>query len=227
MAPSQFMNVLGPGSRRPVRTVVAVLALAAVIALLTFPAWRFVAAQTKLTRDPGRLVPEFALRDVRTGQLHRLSDHEQHVVVVVFCSTHWPMANTYLPRLSAYAAAGEMRKVDYVAISTGASESADDVVEQARALRVRFPVLFDPRNRVADMLSAEQLGEALVIDGHGRLRYRGAIDDQFGSEPPRGQPGHNYLLDAIDAVIAGKAVSPESTPVPGPPIERVGRSAAQ
>jgi len=197
------------------------VALIVAIALGAIPVWKFVAAATKLSRDPGQFAPDFALRDVRTGQLHRLSDHEAHVVVIIFCGTHWPLAETYLPRLSAYSADGEMRKVDYLAINANASESDEDAVDQARARRVRFPILKDPKNRVADLFSAERIGEVLVIDRHGRLRYRGAIDDQFSSEPPRDKPSQNYLLDAIDALLTGKPVSPEMTAVAGPQIERI------
>jgi peroxiredoxin len=201
-----------------VLTVMLVLASAAAAAM---PAWKFVAGGTKLGREPGQVVPDFALPDVRTNQLHRLSDHQAQVVVIVFCGTHWPMAQTYLPRLSAYAADGEMRRIDFVAINSNAGEQIEETVEQARALRVRFPVLKDPENRVADLLAAECLGEVLVIDRHGRLRYRGAIDDQLNLEPAQSQPTRHFLLDAIDAVLAGKAVSPGMTPVAGPRIERI------
>jgi hypothetical protein len=202
------------------RAAILAVSLAAAATFAAIPAWKLATAGTRLARTPGQIVPDFALRDVRTGQVHRLSDHETHVVVIIFCGTHWRTAATYLPRLSAYSADGEMRKVDYIGINANASESVDDAVEQARTLRVRFPILKDPENRVADLLAAERIGEVLVIDSHRRLRYRGTVDDQPDSAHPTKQPSRNYLLDAIDAVIAGKVVSPESTPVVGPEIER-------
>jgi hypothetical protein len=210
-------GIVGPKSTRAV-TIALALVIAAGLAAI--PAWKFAAAQTKVSRTPGQAVPDFGLRDVRTGHVLRLSDHQAHIIVVVFSGSRWRFADTYLPRLSAFAADGEMHKVYYVAINADASDTVDDAVDQARALRVRFPMLKDSENRVADLLSAERLGEALVIDASGRLRYRGAIDDQFSSEPPRDKPSCNYLLNAIDAVIAGKAVSPDLTPVAGPAISR-------
>ncbi len=208
-------------SRWAVSAFVLALGLASTAALVVIPAWKFVDAGTKLKRAPGEVVPDFALVDVRTGQLHRLSDQEAQVNVIIFCGAHWPMAQTYMPRLAAYSAAAEFRHVDFVAINSNASETIEETVEQARNLRVRFPTLKDPKNRVADLLAAERVGEALVIDRHGRLRYRGAIDNQFSSDPAQDQPTRNYLLDAIDAVIAGQPVSPDMTPVEGPPIERI------
>ena len=51
-----------------------------------------------------------------------------------------------------------------------------------------FPILKDTDNRVADQLLAERTCEALLIDDRGRLRYRGAIDDQYGLGTRRDQP---------------------------------------
>jgi peroxiredoxin len=200
---------------------------AIVAALLLVPAclmrigWDFVASGKKLARVPGQVVPDFALPDARTGQLHRLSDDECEATVIVFCGTQWHPARTYIPRLEKYSIAGENRGVQFLIINSDAGESTGDVAKQARELGAAFPVLKDEDNRVADLLAAERVGEALVIDHNGRLRYRGAIDDQFDSDPPRDKPSRNYVLDVIDAVLAGRPVTTESTPVPGPPIKRV------
>jgi peroxiredoxin len=208
---------------RPSRAFVVATALSMAVAIGATPVWKLVAGGgvTKVKRQPGQVVPDFALRDVRTGQPHRLSDHQARAVVIVFCGTRWQLAGTYLPRLSLFSADGEMRKVDYIAVNANTNESDDDVTAQARTLHVRFPMLKDPDSRVADLLSAEMQGEALVIDDHGKLRYRGAIDDQFNSEPPLEKPTQNYLLDAVDAVLRGKAVSRELTRVEGRAIERI------
>ena len=131
-------------------------------------------------RKPGQIVPEFQLVDARTGQLNRLSDHRGDVVVIVFVGTSCPVGDLYMPRLIELASLYESRAVDFLAINSNDSESIEEVAEHARRSRVTFPVLKDTENRVADRLLAERTCEALVIDAAGRLRYRGAIDDQYG-----------------------------------------------
>jgi len=173
-----------------------------------------------LDRGPGQVVPDFAIRDARTGQLDRLSEHRGRVVVIVFTGTNCPIGELYMPRLSNLARVLEMRDVDFLAINSNASESIEDIAEHARRTRVTFPVLKDPENRVADQLVAERTCEALVIDRQGTLRYRGAIDDQYGLGARRDGPERNYLVDAIESVLAGRAVSPATTQVVGCPIER-------
>jgi len=173
-----------------------------------------------LDRGPGQVVPDFAIRDARTGQLHRLSEHRGRVVAIIFTGTNCPIGELYMPRLSDLARVLEMRDVDFLAINSNASESIEDVAEHARRSRLTIPVLKDPNNRVADQLLAERTCEALVIDRRGRLRYRGAIDDQYGPGTRRDGPEHNYLVDAIESVLAGREVSPATTHVVGCPIER-------
>lgn len=171
-------------------------------------------------RATGQVVADFAIRDVRTGQLHGLADHRGRVLAIVFTGTVCPIGELYLPRLNAMSKRYENRGADFLAINSNASESTEEVVEHARQNALLFPVLKDPENHVADLLLAERTCEALVIDGSGRLRYRGAIDDQYAQGSRRDQPANNYLEQALDAVLAGKPVSPEMTQVVGCPIER-------
>ena len=184
-------------------------------------AWLLNRERGLVDRKPGQVVPDFAIPDVRTDQLHSLSQHRGQVVVIVFTGTACPVGELYMPRLSVIAQAFEMRDVDFLAINSNASDTAEDVAEHARRARVTFPVLKDLENRVADQLLAERTCEALVIDGRGRLCYRGAIDDQYELGTRRESPEHSYLVDAIQSVLAGREVTPATTPVVGCPIERV------
>jgi hypothetical protein len=82
-------------------------------------------------------------------------------------------------------------------------------------------VLNDPVNLVADLTLAERTCEVLVIDGRARLRYRGAIDDQYGRGTRKPAPTKSYLAAALDAVLAGKPVETAATPVVGCLLDRV------
>jgi peroxiredoxin len=219
-------KILPPGARsglgRPpynLRWTIPFLCLLALFAGVAI--WRSSSHGTILVRKPGQFVPAFELIDVRTHQLNRLSDHRGYAVVVVFVGTSCPVGDLYLPRLIELAKSYDSRAVVFLAINSNESESIDEIAEHARRAGVTFPVLKDPENRVADQLLAERTCEALVIDPAGRLRYRGAIDDQYGLGSRRDSPTHDYLKDAIDAVIDGRIVSPNLTHVVGCPIERM------
>jgi peroxiredoxin/mono/diheme cytochrome c family protein len=204
--------------RRINRVVIPLLALFALVAGVLF--WHFCPRHTTLARKPGQFVPDFQLIDVRTRLPNRLSDHRGNVVVVVFVGTNCPVGDLYMPRLVELAGLYETRAVDFLAINSNESESIDEIAEHGRRSGVTFPILKDPENRVADQLLAERTCEALVIDAAGRLCYRGAIDDQYGLGARRDSPARDYLKDAIDSILAGRAIVPDLTHVVGCPIER-------
>ena len=203
--------LVGPRSIR--RMILLALSATALI-------WVVNNRQPRLDRRPGQVIPGFELVDARTGLLYRLSDYRGKVLVIVFAGTSCPVGDLYMPRLVELARHYESRGVQFLAINSNDSESTEDVADHARRSGVCFPVLKDADNRVADQLLAERTCEVLLIDRLGGLRYRGAIDDQYGLGTRRDTPVHHYLTDGIDAVLAGRRVSTEMTQVVGCPIER-------
>jgi peroxiredoxin len=203
---------------RTAKAALYVTALTAVVGLLA--GVRCLVASRAIGSQIGQVLPDFGLVDVRTCHLHRLSDHEGRVVVIIFTGARSALDDANLPRLSALSAASELRRIDFIAINSDASESIEEVAEHARRLRVTFPVLKDPANRVADLLGARNLYEVLVIDDRRRVRYRGAIEGQIEPATSGGRAPRHYLALALDAVLAGRPVSPERTAVMGEAIER-------
>ncbi|NIR37958.1 MAG: hypothetical protein GWN07_09875, partial [Actinobacteria bacterium] len=54
------------------------------------------------------------------------------------------------------------------------------IAAHARRYGFNFPVLRDPRNRLADRLDARSTPHAFLFDDDLRLRYKGEIDNGFG-----------------------------------------------
>ncbi len=199
------------------RTIVWFILLGLIAAALI---WVSLDRRTSLDRRPGQIIPEFELVDARTGQINRAADYRGRVLVIVFVGTSCPVGDLYMPRLHELALRYESRNVDFLGINSNESDSIEDVADFARRSGAVFPIVKDTDNRAADLLLAERTCEALVIDGQGRIRYRGAIDDQYGLGKRRNRPVHQYLSDAIEAVLAGRRVSTDMTQVLGCPIER-------
>jgi hypothetical protein len=70
---------------------------------------------------------------------------------------------------------------------------------------------------VADQYVALTTPHFFVIDEQGILRYQGALDDVTFRKPT---PTHNYLHDAVEAVVAGARPQPAETPAYGCAIVR-------
>jgi hypothetical protein len=142
-------------------------------------------------------------------------------VVVVFAGIDCPVGNLYMPRLVELARRYEGRGVGFVALYPNAHETAEQVAEHARRHGVGFAVARDEGNRVADAWRVERIGEVVLLDGGGRVRYRGAIDDQFARGAFKAEPSRHYLAEALEAVLTGRAVEVGVTAVVTCPIERV------
>jgi peroxiredoxin/mono/diheme cytochrome c family protein len=167
----------------------------------------------------GYKVDDFTLEDT-AGKSHKLKDYrDRKAVVVVFLGTQCPINNAFLPRLAELHKTYADKGVQFLAVNSNRNDTPQRVAEHAKENKVPFPVLKDRGNVVADNFRAERTPEAFVLVG-GKVVYRGRIDDQFGYRHRRDEPTTHELADALDDVLAGKAVRVAVTEVEGCLISR-------
>lgn len=170
----------------------------------------------------GQRFRDFTLRDVATGKDVSLYGYRGKVAVVLaFLGTDCPVGDLYAPRLEEIAREFGPKGVQVLGINANAGETAEQAAAHARKFGLGFPVLEDEGNQVADRAQAERTCEVLVLDGVARIRYRGAIDDQYGFGTRKDAPSRHFLRDALTAVVRGRAVETEATPVVGCLLDRV------
>ncbi len=204
-------------SSRSLRGPVAALMIGAAAVATAGPA----TDEADLTRLVGQRVEDFALTDATTGQPVRLHDFEgKSAAVLVFTGVGCPIGDLYMPRLVDLEKRYRDRGVVFLAIDSNVLREPAALADQAKQFNLPFPILIDDGHKVADALAAERTCEALVLDAKAHLRYRGAIDDQYGIGAAREAPKQNFLADAIDAVLAGRTPETAGTSVVGCPIER-------
>ncbi|MCG9895848.1 MAG: hypothetical protein MH204_10285, partial [Fimbriimonadaceae bacterium] len=89
-------------------------------------------------------------------------------------------------------------------------------------LKLDSPYVHDPKGLWVKALGAKTTTETFVLDRAGRLVYRGAVDDQYSIGAALPKPQNRYLVDALDAVLAGREVKVPATSAPGcllnPPV---------
>jgi peroxiredoxin len=190
------------------------------VILLAAASLSAVQAEPPIDRGVGQRVSDFTLLDTTGKEVHLYGFAGKKAAVIVFVGTGCPISDLYLPRFAELARKYESAGIPFLAIDSNSGETAAKVAEHAKKLGVSVPVLMDPGNLVADSLQAQRTCEALVLDGEAILRYRGAIDDQYTQKGRKERAGKQYLVDALDAVIAGRTVPVATTPVSGCPIER-------
>ena len=135
-------------------------------------------------------------------------------VLVLFLCAHCPFVKHIEPELTRLERDYGSR-VQIVAISSNSTrthpqDSPAGLQEQARHHGWSFPYLFDASQAVARAFHAACTPDLYLFDHQHHLVYRGQLDSS--------RPGNNQPLDgrdlrgAIEALLAGKPVSPEQKP---------------
>ena len=137
--------------------------------------------------------------------------------VLLFVQTDCPISNSYAPEIQRICKVYESRGV-------GCSLAYEDVKVDAAAVRKHLKdfsyggiaATIDTSRALADRAHATITPAAVVVDTTGKVRYRGRIDNFYASlGKPRQQVTEHDLIDALDAILAGK-------PVPKPETEALG-----
>ena len=176
------------------------------------------------TKSPiGRAVGEFTLKDYR-GKSHSLSDYkDSRLVVIAILGTECPLAKLYAPRLQTLHEKYHDSGVTFLGINANRQDSLSEISAYARDHKIKFPVLKDLGNKVADQLQAVRTPEVFVLDEKRVIRYWGRIDDQYCVGYLRDAPKRNDLVAALDQLLAGMKVSQPLTKSVGCFIGRVHR----
>ena len=204
------------------RTVVLVAGLLG-LALACPPAW----AAAQGTLEIGAAAPDFSLPGVdgKTYTLESFRDAE--VLVVIFTCNHCPTAQAYEDRIKQLAADYKDKKVAVVAISpndplavrldelgySDLTDSLEDMKIRAKDKAFNFPYLYDGETQKASRAyGCVATPHVFVFDKARKLRYTGRIDNSEKLDKP---PTTRETRDAIEALLAGRAVLVETTKAVG------------
>lgn len=161
-------------------------------------------------------LPDLAIRDTQ-GQLRHPLDARTSQATVLFFVTHdCPISNGSAHEIARickdYRSKGVSCSLIYVDPSTTDEQANKHAAEYGHG---DYPRLIDRKHVLVQATGATVTPESVLIDHSGKVVYKGRIDDSY---PALGQPRREvrnaYLREALDAVIAGKAVArPETKPL--------------
>ena len=164
----------------------------------------------------GDEAPKHVLPDT-AGDLHGVGGPAGGpATVVVFTCNHCPYALAWHERLMRAAADYAEEGVRFLAVNPNDAERYP--MDSYAAMRERvqregdwpMPYLHDASQEVARAWGARTTPDVFVLDGEGRVAYRGAPDADHADE---GQ-GARWLREALDDLLEGREVArPETEPV--------------
>ncbi len=163
----------------------------------------------------GETAPNFTLKDT-DGKDVNLSEVGKDKVVVLewfnpecpFVVKHHKKNPTFANLHKDYASKG----VVFLAINSGAPGKEGAGLEKSKAgkndYKIQYPVLLDENGEVGRTYGAKTTPHMFVIAKDGTIAYAGAIDNNTDAA----KPGDiNYVKNALDEVLAGKAVTTKET----------------
>ncbi len=166
----------------------------------------------------GTRAPAFTLPDTVSGKALSLDALKGATgTVVMFICNHCPYVKHVNAELVRVAKEYQGKGVSFVAISSNdvlshPEDAPDKMHTAAWQLGYPFPYLYDESQAVAKAYQAACTPDLFLFDSAMLCVYRGQLDD---SRPGRGKPDGRDLRAALEAVVAGKPVSPEQKPSVG------------
>ena len=201
----------------PYRTVFAAILIAA-------PAWTqtgaYREAPAELTgvaaRHVGELVADVQLETLSGETVSLREVAGDNGLVIALRSADCPVSRRYGRELARIEREYASRGFGFLFVNA----SAQDTPEAARADKERFglqgPYVLDAsKTTLAARLAAVTTTEVFLLDRAGTLRYRGAIDDQYGIGYSRPEATATYLRNALESVAVNEPVALEAVSAPG------------
>jgi peroxiredoxin len=174
---------------------------------------------------PGDRVDNFMLLD-HEGEAHELYYlSDKKAVVIMVQGNGCPIVRHQLPRLAEIRDAYEEKGVAFLLINSNLQDHRDTIAHEAAEFDIGFPILVDESQLIGESMGFERTAEVFVIDPNNRWRlaYRGPVDDRVSYAAQRAEANRHYLVDALDAVLAGGPVQVATAEAEGCLINFPGR----
>ncbi len=164
----------------------------------------------------GELLPRLSYLGDQ-GEIKDIGTAQSKATVIVLRDIDCPVSRKYAPRLKSIQGEFAMPAgdVEFIYLFTGNGHSVEEM-RQDMADGGHVGVLArDPEGTLARALRVRTSSEVFVIDRANTLRYRGAIDDQYGIGYQKNTAENTYLRDALREVLGNTAVAVPATSAPG------------
>jgi peroxiredoxin len=167
----------------------------------------------------GTPAPDFKLRDTVSGELMSLSDFDDTVaLLVMFICNHCPYVQHIRHGLAELGRDYANADVAIVAISSNdpvayPSDGPEAMATEAAEIGYTFPYLFDETQDTARAYTAACTPDFFLFGADRKLVYRGQFDSTRPGQLEKVTGAD--VREALEALIAGEAVSADQSPSVG------------
>jgi hypothetical protein len=168
----------------------------------------------------GSSASESSVRDLSEQPLDPLTSNGR-ADLLLFVRTDCPISNRYAPELGRIVERFAAQPLDVWLVYVDEDETPEKIRKHMAEYRLPGTPLRDVGQTLAARAGVEVTPEAALFDAGGVRRYRGRIDDRhvdYGKQ--RAEPSTHELLDAITAVLDGRAPAIAEVDAVGCPLPR-------
>lgn len=154
-------------------------------------------------------ISNFKLAD-QTGKMYELYKMTDAKAIVLTMHTKGcPIGQQLQPDFKDMQAKYESKGVKFLMLNSNLYDTPKAIAEEVKAFGSTIPVLKDTDQSVGEPLGVERATETLVIQpGTWKILYQGPINDRVTYGRARARAEHQYAGDVLDAMLAGKSVTP-------------------
>jgi len=184
-----------------------------IIFLFLFSAIAF-AQEAKLNEQ----APNFKLVD-SNGKEHSLSDFKGKLVVLEWINYECPFVKKQYDSKNMQTLQGKYTKEGIIWLTICSSVeskqgnfSNDEINSRSKKHNAKFTAyLVDADGKVGKTYGAKTTPHMYIIDKTGKLVYAGGIDDKASTDISDIKSAKNFVVSALDELLAGKNVSVQSS----------------
>lgn len=168
--------------------------------------------------EVGKPAPDFALKDVH-GKTHAMKDLKGKTVVLEWLNFDCPFVKKHygsgnMQKLQATETAKGVVWLSIVSSAKGKQGYFEPKAMEARQASEKgkqTAILYDTDGKTGMAYGAKNTPHMFVVDKHGILAYRGAIDDKATADAEDVAKAKNYVSAALEDLRANRKVATSDT----------------
>lgn len=154
-------------------------------------------------------IKDFKLNDQngKPYELYKMTDAK--AIVLTMHTKGCPIGQQLVPDFKELQAKYEAKGVKFLMLNSNTYDTPAAIAEEVKSFGSTIPVLKDTDQSVAEPLGVERATETLVIQpGTWKILYQGPINDRVTYGRARAKAENQYVGGVLDAMLAGKSVTP-------------------
>lgn len=162
----------------------------------------------------GEPAPQFSLSG-EDSKVHSLADYQGKIVVLEWTNADCPFVKKHYSSNNMQSLQKTYTGKDVVWLSINSSaqgkQGAVDAAGAASVIKAKGAapthVLLDTKGEVGHLFDAKTTPHMFIVDAKGKLAYAGSIDSEASADPADIATATPYVKNALDELLAGKAVT--------------------